>query len=59
MTRLAILGSTGSIGKQTLQVVDAFPDKFCVEALSAGTRTDLMAQQIRKYHPRVVAMRDE
>lgn len=59
MIKLAVLGSTGSIGKQTLQVVDAFPDRFCVEALSAGTKTDLMAQQIRKYHPRMVAMRDE
>jgi 1-deoxy-D-xylulose-5-phosphate reductoisomerase len=54
--RLSLLGSTGSIGTQTLDIVDACPEYFTVDALAAGTNVDLMAQQVRKYSPQVVTM---
>ena len=49
--RLAILGSTGSIGRQTLQVVRSLPSRFRVVALAAGQNTDLLAQQIDEFRP--------
>jgi 1-deoxy-D-xylulose-5-phosphate reductoisomerase len=54
--RLSILGSTGSIGTQTLDIVDVCPDNFSVDALSAGTNADLMADQVIKYTPLVASM---
>jgi len=54
--RLSILGSTGSIGTQTLEIVDACPDNFQVDALSAGTNVKLMAEQVLKYKPKVASM---
>lgn len=56
MIKLAILGSTGSIGTQTLNIVDQYPDQFCVAALSAHSNTDLLIQQIKKYKPRYVGI---
>jgi 1-deoxy-D-xylulose-5-phosphate reductoisomerase len=50
------LGSTGSIGTQTLEIVDACPDNFVVDALSAGTNVELMTQQVLKYSPKVASM---
>lgn len=55
---LAILGSTGSIGRSTLDVVDQHPDRFRVVALAAGRNSDRLAEQIRKYRPRYVAVAD-
>ena len=52
---LAILGSTGSIGRQTLDVVRAFPDRFSVVALSAGRNLELLAKQAREFGPQVVS----
>ncbi len=49
MKGLAILGSTGSIGRQTLDVVRAFPDRFAVVALSAGRNLSLLAEQAREF----------
>lgn len=58
--RVVILGSTGSIGTQALQVVDAHPGEFDVVALAAGGRNiDLLVDQIRTYKPEVVAVADE
>lgn len=54
--RLSILGSTGSIGTQTLQIVDVCPDNFEVDALSAGTNAKLMAEQVMKYKPKVASL---
>jgi 1-deoxy-D-xylulose-5-phosphate reductoisomerase len=54
--RLAILGSTGSIGQSALAVVDAHPDKLCVVALAAGNNAERMAEQIARYRPEAVAM---
>jgi len=58
MKRLAILGSTGSIGVSTLDVVGAFPDRFEVVALAAGGNLDLLEQQIRRVRPETVSVRD-
>jgi 1-deoxy-D-xylulose-5-phosphate reductoisomerase len=54
--RLAILGSTGSIGRSALAVVDAHPARLQVVALAAGDNAPLLAQQVRRYRPEVVAM---
>jgi len=52
--RLAILGSTGSIGRQTLDVVRAFPNKFEVVGLGAGRNVGLLAQQVSEFRPALV-----
>jgi 1-deoxy-D-xylulose-5-phosphate reductoisomerase len=56
--RLAIIGSTGSIGVSTLDVVAAHPDRFEVIALGAGDNTDLLAEQVQRFGPRIVAVKD-
>jgi 1-deoxy-D-xylulose-5-phosphate reductoisomerase len=56
--RLSILGSTGSIGKNTLAVVSAHPDKFRVTALAARNNIKLLEEQIRTFRPDVVAVFD-
>ncbi len=53
---LAVLGSTGSIGTQTLDVVNHHPDRFHVVALAAGQNLPLLAKQIRRYRPDLVAV---
>ena len=55
MKRLAILGSTGSIGRQTLDIVRAFPNEFSVVGLSAGSNLDLLAEQAAEFRPQVVS----
>lgn len=59
MTRLAILGSTGSIGTQALDVVAAHPSLFEVEVLSAHSNDTLLAEQARKFIPNAVIITDE
>jgi 1-deoxy-D-xylulose-5-phosphate reductoisomerase len=59
MKRISILGSTGSIGRSTLDVVEKFPDRFTVVGLAAGNNVELLEQQVRKFKPRVVAMVSE
>ena len=55
MKRVALLGSTGSIGTQTLDVVRQHPDKFCVDMISANNSADLLIEQARTFHvPHVV-----
>ena len=56
MKRIAILGSTGSIGQSALAVVDAHAERLQVVALAAGENVDLLAAQIARYRPRVAAM---
>src|SRR5689334_17987051 len=53
--RIALLGSTGSIGRQTLDVVRTFPDHFQVVALAARSNIDLLAQQVQEFRPSLVA----
>jgi 1-deoxy-D-xylulose-5-phosphate reductoisomerase len=59
MRSLSILGSTGSIGVSTLDVVRQHPDKFSVTALAAGTDIALLAEQIKEFRPLAVSIRDE
>ena len=59
MKQLTIVGSTGSIGRNTLKVVEHLPDRFQVFALSAHSATALLAEQVAAFHPRVVALSDE
>jgi 1-deoxy-D-xylulose-5-phosphate reductoisomerase len=59
VTKLSILGSTGSIGQNTLTVVDQFPDCYQIEALAGGTNIQLLNQQIQKFHPKCVCVLDE
>jgi len=56
MTRIAILGSTGSIGTSALSVVDTHPERLEVVALAAGSNVRLFAEQVQKYRPRIVAL---
>jgi 1-deoxy-D-xylulose-5-phosphate reductoisomerase len=56
LKRIAILGSTGSIGQSALAVVDAHPDRLQVVGLAAGENVDLLAAQMARYRPRVAAM---
>src|SRR5437763_12794664 len=57
MRSISILGSTGSVGRSTLDVVDAFPDALRVAGLAAGGNLDLLAQQIERYSPEIVSVR--
>ena len=58
MRRLAILGSTGSIGEQTLAVAASFPERFRVCALAAGRNVEKLAGQVRRFDPDVVSVGD-
>src|SRR5688500_19635170 len=59
MRTISILGSTGSVGKSTLAVVDAFPDELRVVALAAGGNVELLAEQVLRYRPPLVSVRSE
>ena len=56
MRHLAILGSTGSIGTSTLEVVRAHPERLCVVALAAGRNRDLLLEQCEAFRPRCVSV---
>jgi len=57
--RIAIFGSTGSIGKQALDVIASHPDKFSVEILTAHTNDDLLIKQALQFKPKIVVIADE
>jgi 1-deoxy-D-xylulose-5-phosphate reductoisomerase len=59
MKRIAILGSTGSIGRSTLSVVESYPDRFQVVTLAAGNNAKLAFEQALRWKPRVVSLADE
>ncbi len=59
MKAISVLGSTGSIGTQTLDIVEEFPNEFKVVALTAGRNLQLLVKQIQKHKPEVVALADE
>jgi len=59
MTQLTIIGSTGSIGRNTLKVVEHLSSRFTVFALSAHSSMELLAEQTGAFHPKVVAVADE
>ena len=59
MKTIAILGSTGSIGTQTTQIVRAHSDELKIGALAAGSNIDILEKQIREFMPELVAVFDE
>jgi 1-deoxy-D-xylulose-5-phosphate reductoisomerase len=59
MKRIAILGSTGSIGRSTLSVVEGYPDRFQVATLAAGNNAELAFEQAVRWKPRVISLADE
>lgn len=59
MKKLVIIGSTGSIGTQALDIVRTYPDKLEVAALAAGRNAALMEKQIREFHPKTACLWDE
>jgi 1-deoxy-D-xylulose-5-phosphate reductoisomerase len=56
MKRIAILGSTGSIGRSALAVIEAHSDRLCVAALAAGENAELLSEQVLRYRPALIAM---
>lgn len=59
MKRISVLGSTGSIGTQTLSVIEHHPESFVVEALAAGRNAELLLQQAHQFKPRLVSVQDK
>ena len=59
MKNIAILGSTGSIGTQALEVIGKHPDRFTVEVLTANNNTQLLVEQARQFRPNVVVIANE
>jgi len=59
MTRIALLGSTGSIGQSTLDVVRRFPERYSIFALVAGRNLDVLAAQIEEFRPEVVVIAED
>ena len=58
MKAITLLGSTGSIGTQTLDIVSQYPDQFRIVGLAAGRNVTLLAKQIRQFRPEIVAISD-
>ena len=56
MKRIAILGSTGSIGRSTLNIVASYPDRFAVTSLAAGSNLELIYEQTLRWKPRLVSL---
>jgi 1-deoxy-D-xylulose-5-phosphate reductoisomerase len=59
MKRIAILGSTGSIGRSTLSVAESYPDRFQIVTLAAGANLDSAFEQAKRWKPRVISMAQE
>ncbi len=59
MKAITLLGSTGSIGTQTLDIVEHNPDKFRIVGLAAGSNVELLARQVRQFRPEIVAIGNE
>ena len=59
MKRIAILGSTGSIGRSTLSIVESYPDRFQVATLAAGNNIDAVYEQCLRYRPLIVSVANE
>jgi 1-deoxy-D-xylulose-5-phosphate reductoisomerase len=59
MKNLSILGSTGSIGRNTLKIIEMFRDRFEVKALAAANNVELLAEQIETFHPEIAVVFDE
>lgn len=58
MKKIALIGSTGSIGRQTLNVVRLHPDKFSIVSLSGGENSDLLLNQVREFKPEIATLKN-
>src|SRR5262249_6917967 len=56
MKRIAILGSTGSIGRSTLRVAESYPDRFQIVTLAAGSNLEAAFEQAKRWRPRAISM---
>ena len=56
MKRIAILGSTGSIGRSTLRIVESYPDRFSVVALAAGSNYKLALEDAKRWQPKIISL---
>src|SRR3954467_9835100 len=56
MTRIAILGSTGSIGRSTLKIVEAYPERFSIVTLAAGNNIDVAFEDAKRWKPKILSM---
>src|SRR5947209_15941311 len=56
MTRIAILGSTGSIGRSTLKIIEAYPERFSVVTLAAGNNLDVAFEDAKRWKPKIISM---
>jgi len=56
MTRIAILGSTGSIGRSTLKIVEAYPERFSIITLAAGNNIDVAFEDAKRWKPKIISM---
>jgi 1-deoxy-D-xylulose-5-phosphate reductoisomerase len=59
LKNISLLGSTGSIGRSTLSVVEKFPDRYRVVALAAGNNVDLLEAQVRRFRPSIASLASE
>ncbi len=59
MKAITLLGSTGSIGTQTLDILEHYPDQFRLVGIAAGNNVDLLAQQVRQFKPEIVAISNQ
>src|SRR5437667_8116235 len=59
MRRIAILGSTGSIGRSTLDVIESYPERFQIVALAAGRNLETALEQVRRWKPQLVSVAAE
>ena len=59
MKAITLLGSTGSIGTQTLDIVEHHPDKFRLVGIAAGSNVSLLAEQVLQFKPEIVAICDQ
>ena len=59
MKKIALLGSTGSIGVNTLDVIDKSPEKFAALGMTAGSNVDQFAEQVKKFKPKIASLFDE
>src|SRR5689334_4555814 len=59
MKRISILGSTGSIGRSTLSIVEAYPERFQVVTMAAGQNLEAAFEQAKRWKPRLISMANE
>src|SRR5258708_13614946 len=59
MKRIAILGSTGSIGRSTLSVIESYPERFEVVSLAAGRNVEVAFEQARRWKPKLISISTE